>query len=457
MAGLWATLNTDGTFAESTSSASLKNSHEEKGGTNIDSEAFLTLLVAEMQNQDPLEPTSNTEWISQYATFTEVSTIQEIGDSMSSVQAQGLTGKHVIMKVTDEKGQTNYIDGLVDRVAYEAGKAYLYINGNPYSIDDLDTVVSDEYINATEKIADLQERIGKLPEVRDVTTADEEEIMALGKILDGLTEYEKQFLEGDEYDTMTEYLTELNAVIAHQEALDRSGVIENAVANLPDLAKIDSWSEDQLKYAQAFVAAYDDLSQTEKGYVSDKTTQIVGQYKKALEALKDTAGTADNTTVSDAQAILQQAQEALAAAEQAKAEAQAAQQAAEEAREALTEAEMADALTADTDAEETSGNTSGTDSSSENTAAVGDAGSGTDAGAGEVAVTDTDAAEGAAGSETAESGAQEAAGTQTTDTAESGAQEAAGTQATDTAAAAESTDNGSSEGNAENGSGTDGN
>jgi len=331
MAGLWATLNADGTFAESTSSTSLKNAHEDKGGTNIDSEAFLTLLVAEMQNQDPLEPTSNTEWISQYATFTEVSTIQEIGDSMSSVQAQGLAGKNVIMRVTDEKGQTNYVEGLVDRVAYEAGKAYLYINGNPYSIDDLDTVVSDEYLDATEKIADLKERIEKLPEVRDITAADEEEIMALGKIMDSLTEYEKQFLEGDEYDTMTEYLTELNAVMEHHNAVERSEVIENAVANLPALDKIDSWSDDQLKYAQAFVDAYNDLTQAEKGYVSDSTTQIVGQYKNALETLKDRTQAADNNTVSEAEAMLQQAREALDAAEKAKEEAEAARRAAEEA------------------------------------------------------------------------------------------------------------------------------
>ena len=38
-----------------------------KNNNVIDSDMFLTLLVAEMQNQDPLEPTSNTEWVSQYA------------------------------------------------------------------------------------------------------------------------------------------------------------------------------------------------------------------------------------------------------------------------------------------------------------------------------------------------------------------------------------------------------
>ena len=61
----------DGQIQQSTaSSTSLKNANESKTGTsNIDSDAFLTLLVAEMQNQDPLEPTSNTEWISQYPRY----------------------------------------------------------------------------------------------------------------------------------------------------------------------------------------------------------------------------------------------------------------------------------------------------------------------------------------------------------------------------------------------------
>ncbi len=38
----------------------------------IDSDMFLTLLVAEMQNQEPLESTSNKEWVLQYATFKKV-------------------------------------------------------------------------------------------------------------------------------------------------------------------------------------------------------------------------------------------------------------------------------------------------------------------------------------------------------------------------------------------------
>ena len=44
-----------------TSSASSDSLTGAKNKSSVDSDMFLTLLVAEMQNQDPLEPTSNTE------------------------------------------------------------------------------------------------------------------------------------------------------------------------------------------------------------------------------------------------------------------------------------------------------------------------------------------------------------------------------------------------------------
>ena len=182
----------DGKFdTENASSASLQSAKEAKNGSGVDSEAFLTLLVAEMKNQDPLEPTSNTEWVSQYATFTQVSEIQAIGDAMNGVQAQGLVGKNVIMKVTDSTGNTDYVSGMVDRVGYEEGKAQLYIDGSPYSIDDLDTVISEEYMAATEKADDVAMRLKNLPGVNQITEDQVAEIVELGQIINNMTDYEK--------------------------------------------------------------------------------------------------------------------------------------------------------------------------------------------------------------------------------------------------------------------------
>ena len=215
----------DGAFTESASSTSLKNSQETKGGGKIDSESFLQLLVAEMQNQDPLQPTSNTEWVSQYAQFTQTSSVQEIADAMGGVQANSLVGKNVIMKVTDAVGNTNYIDGMVERVGYEGNKAFLYIDGNPYSIDDLDTIISEEYMAADKKISNIHELMNKLPAVSQITEDDKEDIFAISEILSTLSDYERNFLNGDEMDTMAEYLRKLSELIDERKAREEK---ENA-------------------------------------------------------------------------------------------------------------------------------------------------------------------------------------------------------------------------------------
>ena len=52
----------NGKVIETASQASLKKSTE-KAGNDMDKDAFLQLLVAQMKYQDPMEPTSNTEYI----------------------------------------------------------------------------------------------------------------------------------------------------------------------------------------------------------------------------------------------------------------------------------------------------------------------------------------------------------------------------------------------------------
>lgn len=192
---------------QSASSASLKEANESKGmgTTKIDSEAFLTLLVAEMQNQDPLEPTSNTEWISQYATFTQVSEVQAIGDAMDSMKADGLVGKHVIMSVTKDDGTQEEIDGKVDFVKYEKGKAFLSIEGSLYSVEDLESVIGDEYMAAYDKADAFAKEFEKLPLIKNLTVADIPTIEKRLEEYNALSDYEKDFISQDAKDTVKLY------------------------------------------------------------------------------------------------------------------------------------------------------------------------------------------------------------------------------------------------------------
>ncbi|HOO79610.1 MAG TPA: flagellar hook capping FlgD N-terminal domain-containing protein [Lachnospiraceae bacterium] len=210
----------DGQFVTQTASSESLSSKKEKDNSAIDSNAFLTLLVAEMQNQDPLEPTSNTEWISQYATFTQVSEIQSIGSDMSAMQAQGLVGEHVIMKVTGDDGETSYVTGKVDYVAYEEGKAYLSINNSLYSIDDLDTVASNEYMEAYKLADTVVEMINKLPNVDNLTLSDQANVEKVNDICSKMNDYQKTFLKKDIFDLVDSYYSKIQELKKAEEAAD---------------------------------------------------------------------------------------------------------------------------------------------------------------------------------------------------------------------------------------------
>lgn len=177
----------------STSSDSLAGA---KDKSSVDSDMFLTLLVAEMQNQDPLEPTSNTEWVSQYATFTQVEQMTEMGESMDLLRANSMIGKEVVMKVTSEStGETSYKRGIVDYVTVEDGEALLVIDEEKYSIGDLDSVASEEYFTAYDLYTEFVGMIEALPSLNLIDKSYENTVGKVYKLYNDLTEYQKNYID----------------------------------------------------------------------------------------------------------------------------------------------------------------------------------------------------------------------------------------------------------------------
>ena len=142
--------------------------------SGYDKDAFMKILVAHMKYQDPLEPTSNTEYISQYATFTQVEQLSNMANSMSLSRASELVGKTVVISQrSSDTGQVSEVMGTVDYVTYSGNKAYLNINGTNYNIDDVTQVFDSDYTNAMEVAEDFQKAIDKLPSNLDFVNEDE--------------------------------------------------------------------------------------------------------------------------------------------------------------------------------------------------------------------------------------------------------------------------------------------
>ncbi len=205
----------DGQFVESNSVQSLakENAKKKAGNSNLDKDAFLQLLVAQMKYQDPLEPTSNTEYIAQFATFSELEQMQNMSATLELSRASSLIGQTVLLDVTDSAGRTKTVQGNVDYVIYESGKAYLSIGGEPYSLDDLSTVADKKYLDAYNVAVDFMNLYKKLPELGILSLADRENVEKLDEIYSGMTDYQKSFLTDDYKENLPKYVSKMKDLV----------------------------------------------------------------------------------------------------------------------------------------------------------------------------------------------------------------------------------------------------
>ena len=134
-------LTTDNTTMSSSMSSLKGNKTENKSTLDVDD--FLQLLVAEMQYQDPLEPTDNTQYMAQMATFTQVEATTQMQNTTEQNMASNLVGKTVIMSTN--LTSSGYIAGAVNYWESIEGTIYLGIGDKLYDIADLETVMDEDY------------------------------------------------------------------------------------------------------------------------------------------------------------------------------------------------------------------------------------------------------------------------------------------------------------------------
>ncbi len=231
----------DGKLVSSTTSTSSAAQKTGNAGESMDKEAFLQLLVAQMKYQDPLQPTSNTEYISQYAQFSQVESLQNMSSSMDLQRASGMVGQTVYVKSTAASGETSYVYGKIDYVTYEGGKAYVYINENRYALSDVETVLDPEYDEAYQMATELVEGINKLPNIGAVDLTDAETIDKLAETYENMNEYQKTFVATEKADALQAYVDkiaelrkqveEANKAEENEENADNTEESDNADEN----------------------------------------------------------------------------------------------------------------------------------------------------------------------------------------------------------------------------------
>ena len=193
----------------------------EKSGGTLGKDAFLQLLVAQMKYQDPLEPTSNTEYISQLATFSSLEEMQNMTAAMNLQRASNLVGEEVYIKTTDATtGSSNYVHGKVNFVSYQNGKAYVNVNGENYPLDDVESIYDPEYSKAYDLAYEWTVGLNKLPSLAKLRLSDEEDVMKLKDTFDKMTDYQKTFLTKENVEKMESYVKQIELLKKAKEDLD---------------------------------------------------------------------------------------------------------------------------------------------------------------------------------------------------------------------------------------------
>lgn len=200
----------DGVIQKSTASQISLSTEKAAEGSSLDKDAFLQLLVAQMKYQDPLEPTENTEYISQLATFSQLEEMQNMTSGMSLQRASGMVGQEVVCKVTNSStGGTEYISGVVDYVVYENNKAYISIDESLYSIDDVYQIIDPNYSEAYDLAKKFVSALASFPKVEELTTEYEDAINTMRATYDAMNSYQKSFISKDAVELLEKYEAKL--------------------------------------------------------------------------------------------------------------------------------------------------------------------------------------------------------------------------------------------------------
>jgi flagellar basal-body rod modification protein FlgD len=129
-----------------------------KDGVSADTDKFMTLLVTQLQNQDPLNPMDNAQMTSQLAQLQTVTGVNKLNTTLESLQSSYKTSE--AMQATNLIGRGVLVNG--NNVTLASSKGVLGVN-LASDADDVKVVISDAKGNEVETMDLGAQKAGVTP------------------------------------------------------------------------------------------------------------------------------------------------------------------------------------------------------------------------------------------------------------------------------------------------------
>ena len=135
----------------------VQNQQARTTGLKNNSNMFLTLMLKQLEHQDPTEPTDNTQWLSQLAQYSSLEQMTQMNNGLENCakyisamyddmmlnseinQTLSMIGKDVTLQIPNETDPKNpiTITGNVTEASFEDGTGKIKVNGEYYSIENV--------------------------------------------------------------------------------------------------------------------------------------------------------------------------------------------------------------------------------------------------------------------------------------------------------------------------------
>ncbi len=121
------------------------NTPYEDPDKSIKVEDFLMLMVAQLQNQDFMNPVDDAEYMTQMAQFSMMTSMEEMNKLSQNAYAANMVGKTVTVATMEPGGKVTKDTGVVSQLSLVNGEFLITVNDKQYRLNQIMTINETGY------------------------------------------------------------------------------------------------------------------------------------------------------------------------------------------------------------------------------------------------------------------------------------------------------------------------
>jgi flagellar basal-body rod modification protein FlgD len=119
-------------------------STKQTGSSSLGKDDFLKILITQLQNQDPMQPMEDKDFIAQMAQFSSLEQMTNVATNLSKLPqmlgyASTLIGKTISWSSADDGSEKS---GVVDSIVVKEGTQYAVVKGENVALDQVTKVAA---------------------------------------------------------------------------------------------------------------------------------------------------------------------------------------------------------------------------------------------------------------------------------------------------------------------------